>query len=314
MRALVRDAEKAKRLLSPLGIADEDLVVGSMTDEGAVGRALESCDAVIHAAAGVSVTKTGAEDAFQDNVTGTRLVLGLACERGLETVIFVSSLIAIFDPNSSDATTAASPLVESATRYGRSKAASDAFARGLQRDGAPIAIVYPPGVIGPDDPGRSESMRAYRGFVQAMIVSGGGTQFVDVRDLAILLERVLAERRHERIVVAGDFFRWSELRDSIVEVTGAQIGRIRAPGWLLRTAGRIADLLSRFSGRSLPITREGMEVATRWRPIEDSPAVSELGVRWRDPRQTLADVYAWFVEVGAIRAAAVPRLSRSESP
>ncbi len=305
VRALVRDLEKGRRLLAPLGIEDGDLVVGDMTDGVAVDRALEGCTAALHAAAAVSVTAHAAS--FDDNVTGTRLVVGGACERGFESVVFVSSLTAIFDAKAKEIT-ASSPLVKSSTRYGRSKAESDAFVRSLQEGGAPVAIVYPGGIIGPDDPGRSESMRAYRSFTQTMIDSEGGTQFIDVRDLALLLERLLEERAAGRFIAAGDFFEWRELMECIEEVTGARIRCIAAPGWLLRAGGSIVDVFSRFSGKTLPFSREGMEVATRWHPIADSPEIAELGVRWRDPKETLTDVYRWFVDTGGIPARALPKL------
>lgn len=312
VRALVRDPRKAKRLLGPLGIGVEDLVVGDMTDPEAVGRALEGCDAALHAAASVSVTQVGGEGAFEANVTGTKLVVGGACERGMDLVIFVSSVTAIFNPRA-DAmaaeTRADSPLVESATRYGRSKAESDAFVRSLEAQGAPVAIVYPSAILGPDDPGRSESMNAYRGFLQTMIDSEGGTQFVDARDLAVLFERLLERRQVGRYIAAGKFFAWRELAECIEDVTGARIRRLRAPGWLLRGAGSFADLLSRLSGIKLPITREAFEVATRWRPISDAPELADLGVEWRDPRETLTDLYSWFVVSGGLSARAVPKLA-----
>jgi len=312
VRALVRDADKAKRLLEPLGIAKEDLVIGDMTDPAAVGRALDGCDAVLHAAAAVSVTQVGAPDVFDANVTGTKLVMGGACERRVNLAIFVSSVTAIFDPKSGD-TTAKSPLVMSATRYGRSKAESDAFVRSLEATGAPVAIVYPSAIIGPDDPGRSESMRAYRGFLKNMIDSEGGTQFVDVRDLALLLERLLVEGRAGRYVAAGPYFSWRELADCIEGVTGAKIRRLRAPGWALRGAGRMADLISHISERQMPISREAFEVATRWRPIADAPEIGRLGIAWRPPEETLSDLYTWFVASGGLEAKAVPKLARSGS-
>jgi dihydroflavonol-4-reductase len=308
VRALVRDLEKGRRLLSPLGIDDSDLVVGDMTDAAAVDRALEGCDAVIHSAALVSVTAPGAsDDAFEANVVGTRLVIGGACDRGIESILFVSSLTAIFD-HQMDSVTADSPLVESDTRYGRSKADSDAFVRELQAQGKPVAIVYPSAILGPDDPGRSESMSAYRGFLSRMIDSEGGMQFVDVRDLAILFERILVTRARGRYVAGGNFCTWSSLIEKIEAVTGARIGRIKAPGWVLRAAGSAGDLIGRLTGRSFPISREAMEVATRWQRIEDSPEIEKLGIKWRDPNETLADLYRWFALRGAIRPGAVPRL------
>ena len=308
VRALVRDLEKAKRHLSPLGIKDADLIVGDMTDPSAVARALDDCDAVVHCAALVSVTAPGAtDDAFEANVVGTRLVVGGACERGIQSILFVSSLTAIFD-HRAGRVTADSPLVESPTRYGRSKAASDAFVRSLQDEGHPVAIVYPSAILGPNDPGRSESMSAYRGFLRTMIDSDGGMQFIDARDLAILFERILTGGTHGRYVAAGSFCTWASLIADIEEVTGARIGRIKAPGWVLRAFGRIADRIGGMTGRSFPMSFEAMEVATRWCEIEDSPEISQMGIEWRDRKETLADLYRWFAEQGAIKPGAVPRL------
>jgi len=306
VRVLARSAERAGRVLGPLGIADEDIVVGDMTDEAAVARALEDCEAVVHAAAAVSVTRPGAGDAFGDNVAGTRNVIGGACELGCHTVVFVSSLTAIFDPRRE--TTADSPLVESATRYGRSKASSDAFVRELQARGEPVAIVYPSGVIGPDDPGFSESVRAYRGFLKGTLRTGG-TSFVDVRDLAGLLERIVSEKRHGRLVANGHYLGWDELTRRIETVTGARVPRIGVPAPLMRGLGRTLDVVSRLTGRSFPFSGEGIEIATRWRPIADSSEIAEAGVRWRPAEETLTDLFRWFLASGRLPADAVPRLA-----
>ena len=51
-----------------------------------------------------------------------------------------------------------------------------------------------------------------------------------------------------------------------------------------------------------------MEIATRWRRVADSPDVADLGIRWRDPSETLTDVYRFFLDRGALRPSAMPRL------
>lgn len=306
VRVLVRDAEKAARVLGPIGIGAGDMFVGDMTEASHVTAALAGCEAAVHAAASVSVTLPGAGDAFEANVVGTRNVIGGACERGLHTVVFVSSLTAIFDHRRE--TTADSPLVESATRYGRSKARSDAFVRELQERGEPVAIVYPSGVIGPDDPGLSESVRAYRGFLKGTLRSGG-TSFVDARDLAALLERIVAAKHHGRLVANGQYFDWDALTEKIEAVTGAVVPRLGLPAPLMRGLGRALDVVSRVSGKTFPFSGEGIEIATRWRPIADSPEIARLGVRWRPAEQTLEDLFRWFVAAGRLPAKAVPRLA-----
>jgi nucleoside-diphosphate-sugar epimerase len=232
------------------------------------------------------VTQPGARDAFDANVTGTRLVVGGACDRGLRSLVFVSSLTAIFDPRGP--ITADSPLARAETRYGRSKVESDRCVRERAAAGCPVSIVYPSGVVGPDDPGFSESVRAYRGFLRGTLRSSGGNQFVDARDLAVLLVRLLERGGGGRVVAAGHF---------------------SAPGWLLRAAGRAADLVGRVRGTSFPISGEGMAIATRWTRIADSPDVAALGVRWRPPEQTIEDMLRWFLATGRIPPRAAPRLA-----
>ncbi len=304
VRALVRSREKAQRVLGPLGLDDAALVVGDMTDAGTVAQAVSGCDAVVHAAAGVSVT-SGQTD-FSANLLGTRAVLGAACAQGTYAV-FVSSLTAIFDPRTP--TTADSPLVRSRTHYGRSKAECDAWVRERQAEGAALAIVYPPGVVGPDDPGMSESVKAYRSFLRGILDSEGGNPMLDARDLALLVTRMLEQRTPGRIIAAGHFFTWPAFAELLERVTGARIPRIRAPGWVLRAAGRSLDVVGNLTGRAMPMTGEGVEIATRFRAMQDSPQVAELGLEWRSAEETLADLFRWFVEAGRLPAKAVPGIA-----
>jgi nucleoside-diphosphate-sugar epimerase len=305
VRALVRDPAKGERVLGPLGVASADLVPGDMTDGGAVDAAIAGCDAVVHAAAGVSVT-TGASD-FESNVRGTEVVLGAAVARALPSV-YVSSLTAIMTPGRP--TSEASEVTEGKTHYGRSKAKAERWVRARQDEGASIAIVYPPGVVGPDDPGFSESVKAYRTFLRGTLRSSGGNQLVDVRDLAQLVVRLLEAKHAGRVVAAGHFFTWDELTVLLERVTGARIGRIAAPGWLLRGFARGLDVVGRVTGRTMPMTGEGIEIATRWERVEDSPIVETLGVCWRPAEETLADLFRWYVEAGRLPASAVPGLTR----
>ena len=308
LRVLVRSREKARGCLADLDLDDADVVEGDMTDPDAVTRAMTGCDALVHAAAAVSVTQAGGADPFGVNEEGTRCVIGEGCRRGLTSMLFVSSLTAIFDPRAGRLEPDL-PLVENRSRYGRSKVASDRFVRERQSGGAPVHIVYPSGIVGPDDPGASESMRAHTGFTR-MTIRAGGTQFVDVRDLAELIARLLERPGRERVVAAGHYFSWDDLTLLIEEVSGGRIPRFGAPGWLLRSLASLADGVRRVSGRSFgPFTREALDVATRWWRVPDSTRVAELGVGWRDPRETVEAWLRWGLENGRVRPAAAPRLA-----
>jgi hypothetical protein len=111
------------------------------------------------------------------------------------------------------------------------------------------------------------------------------------------------------VVAAGHFFTWDELTALLEQISGARIRRLRAPGWLLRAAGRAADVVARARGRELPISGEGMAIATRWRPIADSPELARLGIVLREPRETLEDMLRWLIAAGRLPARAAPRLA-----
>ena len=145
-------------------------------------------------------------------------------------------------------------------------------------------------MVGPDDPGFSESVKAYRSFLRGTLRSQGGNQMLDARDLARLLVAMLEARTCGRLIAGGHYFDWDAFTALIEDVTGATIPRISAPGWALRLAGRALDLVARATGKTMPMTGEGVEIATRFPRMVDSAQVSALGITWREPETTLRDL------------------------
>jgi hypothetical protein len=68
------------------------------------------------------------------------------------------------------------------------------------------------------------------------------------------------------------------------------------PDVALRWVGRLLDQAERVLPISTPLTAAGMQYYTQMPASDDSPAERDLGVVFRDPRETLADT------VAAIRA------------
>jgi len=157
LRLLVRDPGKIQRVLEARGIEIDDYVVGDMTDAQAVRTALTGCDAVLHAAA----TLFGDNEIYAANVQGARNVLGIGFELGIDPILFISTVVAMFPPTG-ECFAIDDPVRGLKTTYGRSKVESERFARELQAQGAPIVAIYPAGVFGPDDPGPGETTKGLR--------------------------------------------------------------------------------------------------------------------------------------------------------
>ena len=77
VRLLVRNPARVHAVLGPHGIEERvEAVVGDVTDADAVGRALDGCDGVIHAAAVVALDRRRDDEIARTNVRATELVLG----------------------------------------------------------------------------------------------------------------------------------------------------------------------------------------------------------------------------------------------
>jgi nucleoside-diphosphate-sugar epimerase len=309
VRILARSLDKAERLYR--SARDVEIAVGDMTDATAVGAALAGMDAVLHAAATVSFSQTSADELRETECAGVRNVLGGAHERGLGAVVYVSSLTTLFDPRGPDPTDV-SPVARPRNPYARAKAAAESEARALAAAGAPLATVYPNAVIGPDDPGWSGSVSALRGFMARCIDSSGGVGFVDVRDLAALLVAVLEAKASGRFLLGGQFRSWDEIAAELEEVLGRPVRRMRAPAPVLRAMGTLMDLVRRFREVDSLISREGMDHATRMRPLPNTEALARLGVRLRPLRESFEDTARWMLACGRLKPHHAPRLGRRD--
>ena len=131
VRLLVRDPGKAKRVFASHGLEPDEVVTGDVLDASSVERALEGCDAVVHAAGLVSLESKRAREVAETNLGGARCVIGGAYARGIPRIVYVSSISVILALGGAPAT-ADSGVVSAASAYAQSKADAERFVRGLQ--------------------------------------------------------------------------------------------------------------------------------------------------------------------------------------
>ncbi len=296
----VRNPEKMRRVFKPFGIEGLDYVEGQITDEVAVNKALDDCDAVVHSAAMVNLDAKQADFVRRTNVRGTELVVGGAVERGIESIVYVSSITALFTPGF-ERLTEDSPLGRSSNGYGQSKVESEIYVRKLQEQGASIAITYPTSILGPDDPGFTEPNRGLAHFLNFMFYeTSSGYQMVDVRDLAEIQVQLLELGSSGRYVVGGHYLPWKELADLLEEITAQRLVRANSPRWVMKASGFLGDMVKKYVSFDLPMTTEAVTYATDWVVADSSRVEEELGFEFRDLRETLIDTIRWLYRAGYI--------------
>ncbi len=312
VRLLVRDADKVRRVFDPfeVGIPESDVIVGDITDEASVKDAMAGCDAVFHCAALVDMKRSMANRVLETNRRGVELVVGGAHQRGLPSIVYVSSISVFFEPGC-ESLHVEMPIAKGTTAYAMSKSEAEHEIRRMQDEGAPIRVSYPTGIVGPDDPGLSGANHAIYTFLkQSGVNTSSGFQIVDVRDLAAL-HLVLLEQKEgsSRYAAAGPMLSWPDTHRVLDELTGKWTRRVPIPGPVFRAMGSVGDLIKHFYDFSFPLTRDAMEYATRWPGCSGERTARELGVSFRDAKESYRDTLRWMYEAGHLEKKHVGKIA-----
>jgi len=256
VRLLVRAPERVRPALDPLGGGEVETAVGDVRDEAAVRAAAES---------------------------------------GLDPIVHVSSYVALLPPPPDGRITADAPVGRPAGPYARSKAQSEAIARRLQDEGAPVVITQPGAVWGPHDPHLGENARLALTILrgQMPVVLPGPMSIVDVRDVAAAHAAVMRPGQGARrfLLVAGDV-PFAELFDVFREATGRRLPALPLPRALVeRTVGRLSRVPGELEGPWYVIQRAR---------CDSSAAEAALGLRLRPPRESVLDTIRWLHDAGHV--------------
>ena len=129
--------------------------------------------------------------------------------------------------------------------YGRSKAACERYARGLQDSGKPPVTVYPWSIVGPDDWTESINLSSSsimwfeKGFPIAKGLSGN---YVDVRDVAAVVSACLHPGQGpKRLLAFGTNLNATEHLAALTEATGAKVKTFPTPHWFRGVGLRTSD-------------------------------------------------------------------------
>lgn len=311
VRLLVRNREKAERYFHAHGIEITDLVVGDMRDADAVRRGLQGCDALVHAAAVVGVEKSQAEEIYHSNMQALYAVIDTAVEMGIANIVYVSSIGALCNDRRVVAGSSVDELAhlfdQSTDAYRRSKTDCERHVRQLQQKGAPIQITYPTAVLGPDDPGFSESNGAlWRFLTQVVPINTSGFQIVDARDIAIV-HRLLLEkgapvvREQGRFMVGGHFYPWPVFAALLERCLGKKLFKLKLPDSWWLSIGIFLDHVKKWVPVDFPLTEEAAVFVTHWVPVSSEKLKKEFGFSFRPGEETVTDTIRWMRKAGHLK-------------
>lgn len=292
VRVLVRDPGKGHEL-EALGC---EPIAGDLSDEPALKRGLEGCDALIHNAAifEVGIPASEHQRMYEANVHGTERALGAALTASTPKVVYISTVGAFGNTHGEVVDeTYEHPGREFTSYYEETKYEAHRIARRLiAEQGLPCVIVQPGGVYGPDDHSAiGQQINQFLAGKMPMIAFPDlGMNMVHVEDVAagILLALDKGEVG-EAYVLGGEITTMRELIDTVGRVAAKKPPKRAMPTPLLKALTPVGGLVGKAMGQP-PNLRELISSAdgvTFW--AKHDKAVTELGYSPRDLEQGLRE-------------------------
>jgi dihydroflavonol-4-reductase len=288
--ALVRTPSKATRLQG-LGV---EIVEGDLSDDPAIERGVESADAVFHIGAvyKVGIPPSERPAMYDANVRGTERVLDAAVAAGAKRIVYVSTGNVYGNTHGQvvDETYVRPQPPQFLSYYDETKYVAHELALDRIAKGAPVVIVQPGGIVGPDDPSELGNMidQTRTGKLKLRMFPDAGFNYIYVDDVAngTLLAHDKG-RIGESYNLAGPKSTLGELVDKTAEIVGRKPPRITMPVAMMKLAIPIGPLVGKVMGfppnlGELIRTSDGV---TFW--MSDEKARTELGLQTRDLEASL---------------------------
>lgn len=305
VRLIVRNPDRVAPALNPLGVDPEvvDVAMADITDGPAVAAALTGQEAVIHAASVFSFDPQRTDEIAHINEVGVRNVVGWAVEHGLDPVVHVSSVVALYrDEARGETLTVESPAGNSPYPYAEAKARQESYARSLQADGAPVVTTYPGAVWGPHDPYDGESLRLAQNAIHGKLtlVPDMVLPVCDVRDVAAVHRAVLEPGRGpRRYLIAQNV----DMATIVAQVTAAY-GRPRktftVPFGPVKALAAAATALRRRFGIDLGVDAEAIWLGERRNVAVGDEVADEFGITLRPVSESITDQVRWMKDAGRV--------------
>jgi dihydroflavonol-4-reductase len=305
VRALVRDPERARRLLPE----SCELVTGDVTDAASVRRALDGCRVVYHAAGLPEQWLPDATTFARVNVGGTRTLVDAALAAGVDRFVYTSTIDVFawapgrpFDESLLDTQPKGTP-------YERSKQEADRVVTEALGRGLPAVFLHPSGVYGPAPAGSPGLNGLIRDLLAGKIpmLLPGGLPVVYAPDVAA--GHVAAETQGAvggRWILSESTWSLVDLARTVCEVAGrGRVPRVM-PAWLAHVVAGVGEAVARVTGRPPLIPRGQLHFLESGAHPDASRARRELGWTPTPFREALAPTIAWVTRPGGV--CAPPRL------
>src|SRR5487761_1069874 len=277
-----------------------ELVTGDLLQPEKLRSAISGCDALVHVAADYRLWVPDPKTMYAANVEGTKALLRLARETGVERVVYTSSVATMgfrSDGTVVDEKTQVS-IDNMIGHYKRSKFLAEQEAIAAARLGQRVVILNPTTPIGADDAKPTPTGRIVVDFLNRKFPAyvDTGLNLVDVQSVAATHVATLERSTPgERYILGGENLTLKQILDRMAAMTGLPSPTMQVPHSVAMTFAFCDEWITgRMRGKEPRATVEAVRMGRKKMFASSARAEAELGYRVRPVESALRAAIDWF--------------------
>jgi dihydroflavonol-4-reductase len=300
LRLLTR---QTSRLDSLAGI-DAEMVTGDLREPEKLRSALTGCDALVHVAADYRLWVRDPDQMYAANVAGTRELLKLAREVGVQRVVYTSSVATMGFKADGSIVNEDSPVAlgEMIGHYKRSKFLGEMEAIQAAKAGQHVMILNPTTPIGAGDAKPTPTGRIIVDFLNKKFPAyvDTGLNLVDVDEVARMHVVALEHGTPgERYILGGENLTLKQILDRMSTITGLPSPTMKVPHSVAMAFAFFDETITgKLRGKEPRATVEAVRMGKKMMFASSVKAEHELGFRVLPVYNAMRAAIDWFVAHG----------------
>jgi dihydroflavonol-4-reductase len=262
---------------------------------------MKGCDWVVNIAAAYSFWLPRKRTYAEVNVGGTRNVIECALDTGVSKVVHVSTVAIYGKPAECPFKEDSDPGPVRFSEYAQTKYEGELIAWELSKTkGLPLVMVYPGGVLGPDDPKASGEyiQNLIHGRMPATVFEDVPFPWVHVRDVAEIIARAAEKEGNigEKYLAVGQNLTFGQINQMISEISGVALPRLKMPDSLAMANAMLLTLLADIVKKPplLGMALDQIRTMKEGAEVDGSKAERELGITYTPIRVALEEAIASY--------------------
>lgn len=250
----------------------------------------EKIDTVVHAAALVSFRPGDRELLLKSNVEGTRNIVNACLTANVRRLIHISSIAALGRQKGVEVVNEKSKWVDNILNsdYAESKHLAELEVYRGYEEGLAIDIINPSIILAQSNWNRSSSQVFKYVYQQRPFYTDGLINYVDVRDVAEMVAKILSmSPTGRRFIASAGAIDFKGFFATIATHLGKRAPWIKVPRPLVVMAARIEHLRSVVTGSNPFVTAQSARSAKESIQYDNQRAVSELGMKFKPFEETI---------------------------